>query len=79
VLAITGFIAAFVIPVAAVVLGLIAQSQIRRTGEEGRGLARAAVIIGIVGCCAQAVFFVVWASLFFSALSQIPFDQIPQR
>jgi hypothetical protein len=70
VLAIVSFIAAFVLPVAAVVTGYIAQSQIRRTGEEGRGLARAGVIIGMVGTVLQIVFFIVWFSVFFSILGQ---------
>jgi len=72
VLAIVSFIAAFVIPVAAVVTGYIAQSQIRRSGEEGRGLARAGVIIGMVGTAFQVVFFIVWFSMFFHIIGQVP-------
>ena len=72
VLAIISLVAAFVFPLAAVITGYIAQSQIRRTGEEGRGMARAGVIIGMVGTALQCVFFIVWFSLFFSALGQMP-------
>jgi hypothetical protein len=70
VLAIISLIAAFVFPLAAVITGYIAQSQIRRTGEEGRGMARAGVIIGIVGTLAQIAFFIVWLSMFFSIVGR---------
>ena len=48
VLAIISLIAAFVMPVAAIVTGHIAMSQIRRTGEQGEGLAKAGLILGYV-------------------------------
>ncbi|WP_169077422.1 DUF4190 domain-containing protein [Microcella alkalica] len=72
-LALVGFIASFVIPVVGIVLGVIARRQIERTGEDGRGLARAAVIIGAIGATAQVVFFIVWLSLFSTAISQATF------
>ena len=71
VLAIISLIAAFVFPLAAVITGYIAQSQIRRTGEEGRGMARAGVIIGILGTLVQVVFFIIWFSLFLTAMGQV--------
>jgi hypothetical protein len=71
-LALVGFIGVFFMPVLGIVLGIMAQRQIERTREEGRGLARAAVIIGVLGTAFQVVFFIVWASLFFTAVSQIP-------
>ena len=46
VLAIISLIGAFVLPLAGVICGHIALSQIRRTGEGGRGLAIAALVIG---------------------------------
>jgi hypothetical protein len=46
VLAIVGFIASFFVGLAGIICGHIALSQIRRTGEKGRGLALAATIIG---------------------------------
>ena len=48
VLAIISLIAAFVMPIAAIVTGHIAMSQIRRTGEQGGGLAKAGLILGYV-------------------------------
>lgn len=46
VLAIVGFITSFFVGLAGIICGHIALSQIRRTGEKGRGLALAATIIG---------------------------------
>jgi hypothetical protein len=48
VLAIVGFILAFVVTVAGIVVSFIALSQIKKTGEGGRGLALAGVILGFV-------------------------------
>jgi len=64
-LALIGFIAAFMIPVVGVVLGAIARHQLSfpGIGETGRGLARWAMIIGILGTLGQLVFFAVWLSL----------------
>lgn len=48
VLAIIGFVGVFFLGIIGVVLGHIALSQIKRTGEGGRGFALAATIIGYV-------------------------------
>ncbi len=72
-LALVGFIASFMIPIVGIVLGAMAQRQIAMTKEGGRGLARAAVIIGALGATFQLVFFIVWLSLFSAAMSQAPF------
>jgi uncharacterized membrane protein len=61
ILAIIGFISSFFIAVVGIVLGFIALSQIKRTGEKGRGLALAAVIIGFV---AIIVYIIVFVALF---------------
>ncbi len=71
-LALVGFIASFMIPIVGIVLGAMAQRQIAITTEGGRGLARAAVIIGALGTTFQVIFFIVWLSLFSTALSQAP-------
>lgn len=70
-LALVGFIAAFVIPIAGFVLGVLALGQLRAPGnrESGAGLARWALIIGCLGTLAQLVFFIIWISLFLSAMS----------
>ncbi|KAM9862871.1 hypothetical protein ACI1US_01232 [Leucobacter sp. BZR 635] len=48
VFAIIGFVAVFFSGLVGVILGHIALSQIKRTGERGRGLALSATIIGYV-------------------------------
>jgi hypothetical protein len=47
-LAIIALIAGFVIPLAAFICGGIALSQIKRTGDKGRGLAWSGIIVGAV-------------------------------
>lgn len=46
-LAIVAIILAVVVPVAGIVVGVIARRQVIRTGEQGRGLSTAAIIVGI--------------------------------
>ncbi len=48
VLAIVALVSSFFIPVAGIVCGHLALGQIKRTGENGRGLALAGLIIGYV-------------------------------
>jgi len=43
-----GFILAFFVNLVGVILGFVALSQIKRTGEQGRGLAIAAIVIGFI-------------------------------
>lgn len=47
-LAIVGFVLSLFIPIAGLVTGYVSLSQIKRTGQAGRGLALAAVVIGWV-------------------------------
>lgn len=69
VLAIISFVAAFVMSVAAVVCGHIALSQIKRTGEGGRGLAIAGLVLGYAGIGFFALFFVIWLVMFIAVVS----------
>ncbi|MBN9177557.1 MAG: DUF4190 domain-containing protein [Microbacterium sp.] len=73
-LALVGFIAAFVIPVAGLVIGIVARNQLSRPGnlEGGRGFARWAMIIGAAGTVFQLAFFAVWLSLFVTAITNAP-------
>ncbi len=70
-LALVGFIAAFMIPPAGVILSIFARRQLDAPGniESGRGLARWAMVIGILGTLAQLGFFILWFSLFFRAMA----------
>lgn len=45
-MAVAALISAFVVPLLAVIFGHIARSQIRRTGEQGAGMALAGLILG---------------------------------
>jgi len=60
VLAIVGFIASFFVSIVGIVLGFVALSQIKRTGEKGRGLALAAVIIGFVAIALTVLFTILF-------------------
>ncbi|MFT4305704.1 MAG: DUF4190 domain-containing protein [Microbacterium sp.] len=63
VMAILSLVFAFVFPFLGVVFGHISLSQIKRTGEEGRGLALAGLIVGYVFVgliVAYIVFWIVW-------------------
>lgn len=59
-LAIATIITAFIFPIAAIILGHIARAQVRRTGQEGAGLALAGLIIAyiqvVLGLIVIAVF-----------------------
>jgi peptidyl-prolyl cis-trans isomerase B (cyclophilin B) len=45
-MAIAGLIFGFLLPPIGIVMAHIAKSQIRRTGESGRGIATAALVVG---------------------------------
>lgn len=68
-LALVGFIAALVIPLAGVILSVSARRRLDAPGniEQGRGLTRWAMVIGILGTLGQLLLFVLWFSLFFRA------------
>jgi Domain of unknown function (DUF4190) len=59
VLAIVGFILAFVVTLAGIIVSAIALRQIKQTGEGGHGLALAGVILGIVFSIFWIIYFVV--------------------
>lgn len=70
-LAIAAFVLAFFACVIGLILGYVARSQIKRTGEGGAGLALAAIIIGWVeiGLAALVVAGYLFFILFFIAAS----------
>jgi hypothetical protein len=59
-LAILALVMAFVFAPAGVVLGVVARRQIRRTGEDGEGLALAGIIVGAVFCALVVLLIVLW-------------------
>ncbi|NIJ05333.1 DUF4190 domain-containing protein [Frigoribacterium faeni] len=68
VLAIVGFILAFVFSLAGLVVSIIAFSQIKKTGERGRGLALAGIIISVVFMILSIVLSI---SVFSAGMSQV--------
>ncbi|MBS9534184.1 DUF4190 domain-containing protein [Mycobacterium sp. M1] len=54
-MAITSLICSFLMPLLGVVFGHVARSQIRRTGEQGGGMAPAGLIIGYFWLIASVV------------------------
>jgi uncharacterized protein YacL len=69
VLAIIGFVLAFFVSLGAVICGHIALSQIKRTGEKGRGLALAAVILGYIGLVFGLIAIIAYVGLIAAAVS----------
>lgn len=59
VLAIVGFVLAFVVNIAGLVVSIIALVQLKRTGERGRGLALAGVIISALSIVLSIVSMIV--------------------
>lgn len=68
VLSIVGFVLSLIgFNIVAIVLGFIALSQVKKSGERGRGLAIAAIIIGFVSIVIGIIFFIVFASIIASS------------
>lgn len=67
---VTGIVSLFIpIALVAVITGHIALGQIKRLGENGRGLAIAGLILGYVGIVLAIIVLVLWASFFALATS----------
>jgi hypothetical protein len=78
-MAILSLVMAFVFAPAGLVLGFVARRQIRQTGEEGDGLALAAIIVGGIFTALfvlALVFFLIALASVGSAVSQLP-DYVP--
>lgn len=58
VLAIVALVLAFVVPLGGIICGHISLSQIKRTGEQGHGLALAGTILGYVFTIGYILLFV---------------------
>ena len=65
VLSIVGFVLSIIgFNIVAIVLGFIGLSQVKKTGERGRGLAIAAIIIGFVYIVIGIILTVVFVGIF---------------
>lgn len=74
-LAILALVFAFIFAPAAIVMGAIARKQIRRTGEQGMGLATAGLVCGIVFTAISVLWIIAVLVFFASAVHNI--DQNP--
>ncbi|POH68552.1 MULTISPECIES: DUF4190 domain-containing protein [Cryobacterium] len=70
VLAIISLVSAFFVSLAAVICGHIALSQIKRTGEKGRGLAIAGLVLGYVGLISGLIFLIVTIGVIMAGISE---------
>jgi hypothetical protein len=70
-LAILALVFAFIFAPAAIVMGVIARKQIRRTGEQGMGLATAGLVCGIVFSVLTVIWIIAVAVFFASTVTQI--------
>ncbi len=68
-LAIVSLVLAFFVSLGAVICGHIALSQIKKTGENGRGLAIAGLVLGYLGLVVGLLGAIVWFSFFAIAAS----------
>lgn len=74
VLSIVGFVLAFVVSLGAVICGHIALAQIKRTGERGRGLAIAALILGYLGILLGIILAIVYVVIIAAAVNSGSFN-----
>ena len=69
VLAIVSLVSSFFISIVGIITGHIALSQIKKTGEQGRGLAIAGLIIGYIGLVVGIILAIVWFAIIGAAIS----------
>jgi len=69
VLAIVSLVSAFFISLVAIITGHIALSQIKKTGEKGRGLAIGGLVLGYLGVVATIIVVIVWVVVFAAAIN----------
>jgi hypothetical protein len=72
-LAIVSLVLAFVFAPAGLILGIVARKQIRRTGEEGAGLALAGIIVGGISTAFFVLMILFWI-IAFAALNNNGFS-----
>jgi hypothetical protein len=65
-------ILAFVFSPAGLVLGIIAKNQIRQTGEDGDGLATAAIVVSAVWLALSVIAVIAFFALFATVVTHLP-------
>lgn len=68
-LAIVSLVLAFFVSLGAVICGHLALSQIKKTGEGGRGLAIAGLVLGYLGLVVGLIATIIWIGFFALAAS----------
>ena len=71
VLAIVSLVSAFFISLVAVITGHIALSQIKRTGEQGRGLAIAGLVLGYLGILVSIIGIIIFVAVFLPYMATV--------
>jgi hypothetical protein len=71
-MAILALVFAFVMAPVAIILGVMARNQIKRTGEDGWGLATAGLICGIVFTALWVIGIVAYVVLIVTLIGEIP-------
>ena len=74
-MAIAALVSSFFLAPLGIVLGHIALSQIKRTGEDGRGLAIAGLVIGYIFTALFLVMFVIWIVMMVWVVNEM--DNVP--
>ena len=69
VLAIVSLVSAFFVSLAAIICGHIALNQIKKTGEKGRGLAIAGLVLGYAGLVIGAIVFIFFILAWIAAIN----------
>jgi hypothetical protein len=72
-MAILALVLAFVCAPAGLILGIIARKEIRRTGEEGDGLALAGIIVGSIFTAIFVLILLIWIIAFASLAGSASF------
>lgn len=70
-LAIWGFILSFLVPLAGLILAVVAKKHIKKSGESGSGLATAGIIISIAMIVVQFLSVIIWIFLMGAMEAQV--------
>lgn len=71
--AIAALVCAFVVPPLGLIFGFVAKMQIKESGEEGDGLATAAIVISIVLMLVLVLYFILIVAFIGAAVRHIEF------
>ncbi|MDU0289472.1 DUF4190 domain-containing protein [Saccharothrix longispora] len=71
-MAIAALVTAFLFAPAGIVLGVLARNEIRRTGEEGWGMATAGLVIGAIVTALGVLAIVLWVVLVVWLVRELP-------